>query len=211
MVRKGMGKGTGKGYKNLMGSDKKIHSQSAKGIKQPQRVKNIISPQQQSTLIFKKKYFDKFKKLLNPKLPQFIENKVLSEKEINLLKRRLNNKEITRAEVFFLQDEGFRLTLEQEEKGKAWLINLWKTPTGVERKNNPFGYREEEVLKNVDYMELVEFYDNVNYTQAQMGIKNYQPYYRVVSKPDKDGHRDTFEYYAGYSRDNPKNPIQILG
>jgi hypothetical protein len=43
MVRRGMGFGTGKGYKNIAGSDPRIHSQSAKGYKQPQHI-NIISP-----------------------------------------------------------------------------------------------------------------------------------------------------------------------
>jgi hypothetical protein len=36
--RRGLGKGTGSGYKNLIPKDPSIHSQSAKGIKQPQRV-----------------------------------------------------------------------------------------------------------------------------------------------------------------------------
>ena len=35
MRRKGLGKGTGKGYKNIIGRDSSVHSQSAKGIKQP--------------------------------------------------------------------------------------------------------------------------------------------------------------------------------
>lgn len=43
MKRIGLGKGRGKGYKNLQGSDKIIHSQSAKGIKQPQRIKKIMT------------------------------------------------------------------------------------------------------------------------------------------------------------------------
>ena len=43
MARRGMGKGKGKGYKNLVRRDKVIHSQSAKGIKQPQRVSRIKS------------------------------------------------------------------------------------------------------------------------------------------------------------------------
>lgn len=38
MRRKGMMKGRGKGYKNVLGKDPMIHSQSAKGIKQPQRI-----------------------------------------------------------------------------------------------------------------------------------------------------------------------------
>jgi len=36
--RKGMGKGKGKGYKNIMGKDPLVHSQSARGMKQPQKV-----------------------------------------------------------------------------------------------------------------------------------------------------------------------------
>jgi hypothetical protein len=43
MARKGMGYGTGKGYKNIIGKDKKVHSDSAQGKKQPQNV-NVIAP-----------------------------------------------------------------------------------------------------------------------------------------------------------------------
>jgi len=39
--RKGLGKGKGKGYKNLQGRDPKVHSDSARGRKQPQKI-NII-------------------------------------------------------------------------------------------------------------------------------------------------------------------------
>jgi apolipoprotein D and lipocalin family protein len=49
MARKGMGYGTGKGYKNLAGSDPKIHSQSSKGIKQPQKY-NILGFKQRPQL-----------------------------------------------------------------------------------------------------------------------------------------------------------------
>jgi len=41
MARRGKGKGKGKGYKNLMGKDPVVHRQSAKGIKQPQRIPHI--------------------------------------------------------------------------------------------------------------------------------------------------------------------------
>lgn len=37
-----MGKGTGKGYKNMIGIDKRVHSMSAKGIKQPQKINPIM-------------------------------------------------------------------------------------------------------------------------------------------------------------------------
>jgi hypothetical protein len=36
--RQGMGKGTGSGYRNLIGKDPMVHSMSAKGMKQPQNV-----------------------------------------------------------------------------------------------------------------------------------------------------------------------------
>ena len=39
--RKGLGKGKGKGYKNIQGRDPKIHSDSARGRKQPQRIINL--------------------------------------------------------------------------------------------------------------------------------------------------------------------------
>lgn len=41
MKRKGLGKGKGKGYKNIIGKDKKVHSDSAKGRKQPQSERGI--------------------------------------------------------------------------------------------------------------------------------------------------------------------------
>jgi len=43
MARKGMGKGTGKGYKNMIGVDSKVHSMSAKGVKQPQKINAIVN------------------------------------------------------------------------------------------------------------------------------------------------------------------------
>jgi len=38
MARRGMGAGRGKGYRNIAGGDPRIHSQSAKGMKQPQSI-----------------------------------------------------------------------------------------------------------------------------------------------------------------------------
>lgn len=43
MARKGMGQGRGKGYKNMVGGDSKIHSLSAKGVKQPQKLNIAIA------------------------------------------------------------------------------------------------------------------------------------------------------------------------
>jgi len=41
MARKGMGRGTGKGYKNIIGKDPRVHKDSSKGIKQPQNIDMI--------------------------------------------------------------------------------------------------------------------------------------------------------------------------
>ncbi len=41
-IRKGLGKGTGKGYKNIIPNhDKRVHTQSRMGIKQPQRIPHV--------------------------------------------------------------------------------------------------------------------------------------------------------------------------
>lgn len=41
MRRKGLGKGRGKGYKNIVSTDARVHSDSRKGIKQPQKARVI--------------------------------------------------------------------------------------------------------------------------------------------------------------------------
>jgi len=40
-MRKGLGKGSGKGYKNILGYDPRVHSDSRRGIKQPQKINFI--------------------------------------------------------------------------------------------------------------------------------------------------------------------------
>ena len=78
----------------------------------------------------------------------------------------------------------------QTKKGYDWLMNKWKTPRGVERKNNPFGLREQEILDDFGHFELKEYINNVNAYQSQAGINNYQPVWEVVSKGGS-----SFEYY----------------
>ena len=71
----------------------------------------------------------------------------LTEREILLLKARLNRGEDVDLSAIYSSD-GFAITEEQTKKGYDWLMNQWKTPRGVERKNNPFGFREEDILDN---------------------------------------------------------------
>lgn len=124
----------------------------------------------------------------------FINKKVLTEEQINLIKRRLNNHKLKVSDLKpITEGEGYKITKEQTEKTLKWLWNLYQTERGIERKNNPFGYREIEVLKNFKEFVLKDFYNDINTFQAQSNINNFLLLWLVVSK---DG--TTFEYYNNY-------------
>ena len=127
------------------------------------------------------------------KTKDIITKTVLSEREVNLLKRRLNDGKIENAIIFDDFQRSFKIDEAHTEKGLNWLKNQWKTPTGAERKNNPFGYREEEVIDNFSHFELCEFLNNINSTQASMNINNYLPLWNVYSKDD-----GCFQYYSDF-------------
>jgi hypothetical protein len=125
--------------------------------------------------------------------------KTITEKQIHLITRRLNNKKELK-EVAKLyqeaQEEGVKVTAEQAQKGYNWLMNEYKTPRGIERKNNPFGYREEEALDSgLDYFTFDGCYDAGN-----MGFSFYLPIYTFNGK-DGGG----FQYYVSGGN------IQIIG
>lgn len=83
------------------------------------------------------------------------------------------------------QDQNLSLSPDQNQKGYDFLMNCWKTPRGIERKNNPFGYREQAILENFSHFELKGFYNAGN------AYRNfYLPLYECISK---DG--NSFEYY----------------
>lgn len=113
----------------------------------------------------------------------------ITEQEINLIKTRLNSQ--TKEEgldelVQWIWDNTPRLSPEQNKKGYDFLMNLWKSPTGKERANNPFGYREQAVLANFSHFELAGLKDNSLYGQRPF----YIPVYDVVSKTGNG-----FQYY----------------
>lgn len=110
----------------------------------------------------------------------------ITEREINLLNRRLNAEGRDTLD-YNLRKNNYDLALtdEQERKALAWLNNQWKTSTGKERKNNPFGYREEQILDNATDVTFVEFYNAGN-----AYIDHFLPVYRVYSN---DG---SFMYYV---------------
>ncbi len=130
------------------------------------------------------------------KLPDIIGKDYISEREVSILKRRLNNKKTTCNDIFKDHEDGFRITKPQAEKGLSWLLNLWKTPRGVERKNNPFGYREQDILEHFTHFQLVDFYDAASYTAQNMDIHFYVPIYRVFAEVGQDKDVRTFDYYV---------------
>lgn len=81
--------------------------------------------------------------------------------------------------------EGFTLSKEQNEQGYAWLMSLWKTPAGRERKENPYGYREQEALENFSHCTLVDRWSAGSYHRYEV------PVYDVWTK---DGYG--FQYYV---------------
>lgn len=108
----------------------------------------------------------------------------ITEKEILLIKRRLNEGTYKTEDMNDFYD--LELTQEQNTKGFNWLFDKWKSPTGKERKDNPYGYREEETLRTFKKLKFQGFTDISNYGE----FKNYVPLYRA------EGVEENFEYYV---------------
>lgn len=106
-----------------------------------------------------------------------IERGYILENEINLLKKRLNAGESDEFMEAIYDNGGIELSEEQNAKGYAWLLDKWQTPTGKERKNNPFGYREMEALKDFSHFKIAGFFDAGWY-----GFHSWMPIYDVYAK-----------------------------
>ena len=115
-------------------------------------------------------------------LTKIEQSKSITESEILLLKRRMNNGE--KIDLSFVYDNEIELTDDQNKKGINFLTNLYKTPIGKERKNHPFGYREIEILENFDRFTFGGFYDAGNF---------YRSYYLPLY--DCCGANNAFTYY----------------
>ena len=85
-----------------------------------------------------------------------------------------------------IYDQRPKLTEDQVKQGLDWLNNQRKTPTGAERKNNPFGYMEEEALDTFEFFEFSGFYNNGN---------AYHDYFLPLYVACGRDH--CFEYYVG--------------
>lgn len=110
------------------------------------------------------------------------------ESEISCIKSRANRGNFEDYEKLFAESYGVQISPEQTAKGLSFLLNLWKTPRGKERKNNPFGYREQAILDDFKEFQFVDIYN------ASRGYcPFYLPVYRVIAN---DG--SAFEYYYNF-------------
>ena len=119
----------------------------------------------------------------------------ISEKDINLIKNRMNNDKMdaeTTELVQWIWDNTPELTDDQNKKGLDFLMNQWKSPRGKERTNHPFGYREQGALETFKSFELAGFYD----TSMYGGRKFYVPLYNVI------GDTNNFQYYYNNGKVN---------
>lgn len=113
---------------------------------------------------------------------EIVKRDFITEKEIKLIFRRMNSG--IKVDLSNIWNECVKLTEEQDLKGITFLNNLWKTPKGVERKNNPFGYREQAVLESFKYFEFAGTYDAGN---------RYHSFY--VPLYNCNGTEGSFQYY----------------
>jgi len=125
---------------------------------------------------------------LAQKYVDIIESGTIQENEIISFRSFLANK-ATKEErnelTSMLADNPLNISKEQSDKGLAFLMNQWKTPRGKTRYNNPFGYRETQILENFVSFKLYGFYDNSRYNSHPF----YLPIYQV------NGSDTSFEYY----------------
>lgn len=95
---------------------------------------------------------------------EILKQSILTERDIKLLCRRANASD-TREEVMNIIgdfNKSYDITADQSVKGFAWLNNKRMTSRGVERKNNPFGYREEQSLDTFEHINFDGLYDAGN-------------------------------------------------
>ena len=122
----------------------------------------------------------------------------LSEKELNALKNYINNGE--RGKMVLNEfwnnidstGDMVELTLDQQKKGAKYLYNLGFTPKGAERKNSPYGMREEYIVKNIDSIYLQGFHNAGSFFSSF-----YVPIYSAIGK---DG--SSMEYYVAGGKIN---------
>lgn len=123
-----------------------------------------------------------FKNLVAALESGYLESKKQQDHFFKVLNGRNEEaKEIVR--MAFSKHGEIKLSDEQQEQGRKWLLNLWLTPTGKERKPNPFDYREQDIIDNFERATLVGWH---------CPVASYAHYYPVYCVYDTDG--DYFKY-----------------
>ena len=118
-------------------------------------------------------------------------NGEITERQILLLKNRSTRMQKDVMNYDLLDANDIKVTEEQGEKGLNWLKKLQR-----KRKNNPFGYRENEIINNATAKDFTfrGFYDAGN------GWRSYfLPIYEL----------NGMKYIAYYG--NRNEPIYIIG
>lgn len=87
----------------------------------------------------------------------------IEEGEIISLKSFLNKSEENGRIIFdAMSEKDLTISESQNKKGFDFLLSQWKTPTGKERINNPFGYREQRILDNFSHFTVKDWYNAGN-------------------------------------------------
>ena len=112
-----------------------------------------------------------------------------TEKQIQLLKSRMNRNKENASEINELTANimPIRLTAEQAEKGREWLLRKNLKNNGEFRKNATLSEIETSVLKNAKEAYLSNFYD-----LGDGRFSNNVPIYRYENE------NDYFEYYVQF-------------
>tara|TARA_R110001606_G_scaffold289793_1_gene437728 strand:+ start:607 stop:1035 length:429 start_codon:yes stop_codon:yes gene_type:complete len=118
-----------------------------------------------------------------------------NEKELNAFKNHINkgtDQSDKALDVFndnplIYDAEGINLDQSQIAKGFKYLYNLGFTPTGKQRSNSPFGYREEFIVKSPKSIVVKGFYQPSFWSSFKVPI--YEAYGGVK------GDMETMEYY----------------
>ena len=111
-----------------------------------------------------------------------------TEKQINLIKRRINKRDESASEMFNSLDSvmPIKLTAEQTAKGREWLLRKNLKNNGQFRKNATLSENNISILKDAKTEAyLSEFYDLGNGY-----ITNNVPIYRYENE------NDAFDYYV---------------
>ena len=129
------------------------------------------------------------KTISNAELVETIkEQGFVTEQQIMLLKNRMNKSRESFEEIMDLSDEimPIRLTEEQSEKGREWLLRKNLKNNGEFRKNATLSEYEISVLKNPQTAAYLDDFYNL----GNIYISNHVPIYRYENE------NDAFDYYV---------------